>query len=218
MEDDIWSSGGTSTYEGFNVGQVEAAFLGDQCAVYAAQQDDVPRHVWHSFSGQMMLLNMGAEVNCAGGQPAPVCAGLPDGPAKTSPPTASLKARRAIAAAIDVELQNERVFNGEADPARTLLGEDFPWYPAGFNQSDYDPEHAEDLVVEAKADGWDGSVRFLSHGAPSHVVESLALQAMLGAAGIDLIIDTGNDVPTLASRVVATKSFDITSWGTGITT
>src|SRR5690606_34408079 len=80
----------------------------------------------------------------------------------TTAPTQDLAVRQAIAHAIDVELLNERIFEGRAEPVTTVFPESSPLYP-GFEGPEYDPELAAQKVEEAKAAGWDGAIDLLTN-------------------------------------------------------
>jgi peptide/nickel transport system substrate-binding protein len=203
--------GGTTTFDAFRTGEADAAFIQDQQVVHTAEEEDIPRLSWRLYGGRLLLINTGIEVTCTGGQPAPTCTGKPDGPTRTSPPTASVKVRQAIAAAVDAELLNERVFDGLAIPSKALVGASFPWYPDVEGPA-YDLERAKELVAEAKAEGWDGKVRYLGKNNPAEIAEGVALQAMLGAAGIELVVDNTPDQAAFVQQVIVNKDFDMAGW------
>jgi peptide/nickel transport system substrate-binding protein len=210
-------AGGAATYDAFRTGQIQSAILSDQAVIAQALEDDgVDAFVWDTYAGRMILLNMGATVQCAGGQPAPTCTGKPDGPAKTEPDTANLKVRQAVAYAIDPKIHSDRVYGGKANPTKVFFNESFPWYP-DVDGLPYDVEKAKQLVEEAKAEGWDGTLTYYATNAPFAVAEGQALQAMLAQAGIELIVDNTEEQQGLSNRVIVTKDFDIAGWGMGTT-
>ena len=89
-----------------------------------------------------------------------MCTGKPDGPTPTTPATANLKIRQAIAAAYNPQAFNDRVYSGKGLAETSLFQKSFPWDP-GVAGPKYDLELAKRLVAEAKAAGWNGSVRVL---------------------------------------------------------
>ena len=136
------------------------AYLRTPEAVAKAKADKVQGFGEFLHGGGLYLFNLGVPVQCTGGQPAPTCTGKPDGPQPTTPPTAKLKVRQAIAAAIDPKVIDQRATNGTGLPGSELIQKDFRWYP-NVPGPKYDPEAAKKLVTEAKAEGWDGKVRLL---------------------------------------------------------
>jgi peptide/nickel transport system substrate-binding protein len=164
-------------------------------------------------AGEILLLNQGVPVTCRGGEPARVCAGQADGTQiATDSPTANPKVRQAIAAAIDPEVINERAYEGEAFSGTQLFQEGFRWFP-DVEGPEYDPERAKELVEEAKAEGWDGSLELVCTNAPDRVASALAIETMLESVGMQVNADTSLDVQRQIQRVIAQKDFDLACWG-----
>jgi peptide/nickel transport system substrate-binding protein len=208
-------AGGTKTYEGFKAETYDVAFLRDPTSTSVAHDDGVNGYSAIQQGGALFLLNLGVSVNCQGGNPAPLCTGKPDGPTPTVTPTADEKVRRAVAAAIDPEVINQRAYDDKAQAGSALLQESFRWYP-GVEGPEYDLENAKQLVEEAKADGWDGQVRIVYTNAPTAQAIGVATQTMLQSAGIDVALDTTKDTTQHISTVVVQKDFDISGWGLAI--
>ncbi|HEX7097566.1 MAG TPA: ABC transporter substrate-binding protein [Acidimicrobiales bacterium] len=207
--------GGQKTFEGLKAGTYNVAFLRDPSAVAAAKDDGFTGYSAMQQGGGLYLINQGVAITCRGGQPAPACTGKPDGPVATTPPTASLKVRQAIAHAIDPEVINERGYDGKGNPGNALFQESFRWYP-GVEGPEYDPELAKQLVEEAKAEGWDGKVRLLYNNAPSAQAIAIATQTMLQAVGIDAEVDTSKDITQQIAQVTVQKDFDVAGFGMAI--
>jgi ABC-type transport system substrate-binding protein len=82
-----------------------------------------------SVAGNSINMNSGIEVVCAGGQPANLCAGKPDGEkVKAKTATSDLRVRRAVAAAVDPKVINERVYQSTALPNSSPFANS-PWDP-----------------------------------------------------------------------------------------
>jgi peptide/nickel transport system substrate-binding protein len=208
-------AGGDKTYEGFKAGTYDVAFLRAPTATSAAHDDGVEGYSSIQYGGGIFLINMGVSVNCAGGKPEPVCVGKPDGPQATTPPTASLKVRQAIAAAIDPEVINERGNDGKGKPGSSIFQEGFRWNP-DVPGPEYDPEKAKQLVAEAKAEGWNGTVRLLYNNSPTAVNVGQATQTMLQAVGIDAPLDTTKDTTNQILQVTVQKDFDVVGFGIAV--
>ena len=166
-------------------------------------------------AGETMLINMGVTVNCVGGAPAPVCVGKPDGQTPTTPVTTNLKIRQAIVAAFDPKTWNTRVYQDKGLTGTELFQKSFPWDP-GVAGPAYDLEKAKSLVTQAKAEGWNGSVRVLFTNTPNDQNAAVALEGMLKAAGINATVDTSKDSPAQQLVVTTQKDFDLARWGTSI--
>ncbi|HUP74686.1 MAG TPA: ABC transporter substrate-binding protein [Acidimicrobiales bacterium] len=205
--------GGERTYDALKTGTVQGAYLRVPGAVARAKADKVPGISGIDQMGENMLMNMGVSATCAGGKPEPLCVGKPDGPTPTTPATAPLKVRQAIMAAFDPKTWNERVYQGNGLTGTEMFQESFPWNP-GVPGPKYDLDRAKKLVAEAKAEGWDGTVRLLFTNSPNDANAAVALDGMLKAAGINTVVDTSKESTAQQAIVVGSKDFDLARWGT----
>ncbi|MEO5839499.1 MAG: ABC transporter substrate-binding protein [Acidimicrobiales bacterium] len=205
-------AGGTQTYDSYKTGQTHAALLGVPTTVIEAHDAKVTGYSAHLQAGTALLLNMGVTVTCAGGKPEPLCTGKVDGPTATNPATKDIRVRKAIAAAIDTSVLNERTYSGKAMHGTQLMQSDFPWSPNVAGPK-YDPEAAKKLVSEAKAAGWDGKLRLSYPNTITGQNMGIATQTMLQAVGIDAQLDTSKDGAAIANAVIVDKNFDVAAWG-----
>ena len=207
--------GGPATYDAMKTGTLQAGFLRDAATIARAKADGIGSADSVVNSGEMLILNVGAEVTCAKEAPAPLCVGKPDGTKiATSPATKDLKVRQAIAAALDVKTIDTRANEGKGIPATSLFDSSFPWDP-NVSMPKYDVTAARKLVADAKAAGWNGRVR-LTCGVEDQQRsnEALAIQAMLKDAGMD--VDTTRAAVKVSEQVddvITKKDFDIACWG-----
>jgi peptide/nickel transport system substrate-binding protein len=208
-------AGGDKTYEGFKAETFDVAFLRAPTATSAAHEDGAEGYSAIQYGGGIFLINTGVSVNCAGGKPEPVCVGKPDGPTATTPPTANIKVRQAIAAAIDPEVINERGNDGKGKPGSSIFQEGFRWNP-DVPGPEYDPDEAKRLIAEAKAEGWDGKVRLLYNNTPTAVNVGQATQTMLQAVGIEAELDTTKDTTNQILQVTVQKDFDVVGFGIAV--
>jgi peptide/nickel transport system substrate-binding protein len=209
---DLGDAGSDKTLQSLQGGALQAAFLRAPTAVSAAHAAGLPGTSTLEYSGGQLLLNNGASVTCAAQKPAPTCTGKPDGVTKTTPATADIRVRQAIAEAVDPKVLDERGNNGKGKPTSDLLPPDFPWYP-GVSGPKYDPEAAKKLVAAAKADGWDGKIRLTFNSSPVATATGLAVQAELAAVGMNPQLDTSKDVTGQVVQIVTSKDFDVSTWG-----
>lgn len=207
--------GGEKTYDAFRTGTVQGAYLRVPSTVARAKADKATGLAWVDQAGETLLLNMGVSVNCAGGKPEPLCVGKADGPVATTPATASLKVRQAVAAAFDSKQFNDRVYQGQGLADTALFQKSFPWDP-GVAGPKYDLEAAKRLVNEAKAEGWNGTIKVLFTNSAVDSQAAVVVEAMLRAAGMNPVVDATKDSPGQQTIVVSSKDFEISRWGTSI--
>jgi peptide/nickel transport system substrate-binding protein len=132
-----------------------------------------------------------------------------------TPATTNLKLRQAIVAAFDPKAWNERVYQGKGLTGTELFQKSFPWDP-GVAGPAYDLEKAKTLATQAKAEGWNGTVRVLFANSAVDANAAVALEGMLRAAGINAVVDTSKDSTAEQAIVVGSKDFDLARWGTAI--
>jgi peptide/nickel transport system substrate-binding protein len=208
---DSGDTGGLATLEKLKTGTIGAAFLRDPAAVAGAKDAKFQGFSTLEQNGAIVLLNMGANVNCAGGKPEPLCVGKPDGPTVSTPQTKELKVRQAIAAAIDPKVLNDRAYNGKLLLGSQLLQSSFPWDP-GVPGPVFNLDNAKKLTTEAKATGWNGNLRLVFVNSELSKNSGLAIQTMLNAAGMNATLET-YDSTAQQGIVITTKEFDVATWG-----
>ena len=165
-------------------------------------------------AGNTMTMNNGVKVTCTGGQPAPVCTGQADGTSvATKTATSDKRVRQAVAAAINLETLNARVYQGKAQLDTALLAKTSRWN-SNIAGPKYDLDLAKRLVTEAKAAGWDGNIRLSCHnGLPEW---GIAVQTMLEVAGFKVTRDDNKPVADNTAAVVTKKDFDLACFGVSI--
>jgi len=157
-----YTPGAQPTYQAFQNGELDAAFLRDPVVNAQADADGV-QHFWFNQDGGAMI-----NFNHREGHP-----------------TADIRVRQAVALAIDPQVISDRAFQGALATTKSYFGPESPWLSDAVEEQGYDPEQAAQLVEEAKADGWDGTLSFVSAAEGSGPDTALAIQGMLAAVGID---------------------------------
>ncbi|GJM38597.1 MAG: hypothetical protein DHS20C19_19640 [Acidimicrobiales bacterium] len=204
--------GQEAAYESVRGGDLDGAYFRSAVAVSEAPGDGLSVHATSKPAGNVMDINAGVVVTCQDGAPAG-CEDVADGESvRTSPPGADLRVRQAIAAAIDADQVNARAYDGLAAAGTALFQPGFPLSPEVPGPT-YDPELAASLVEEAKADGWDGSIRLYSVSDEIGEALGLTIGAMLTAVGMDVEVDTSFTPPTLVEAVVFNRDYDLVIWG-----
>jgi peptide/nickel transport system substrate-binding protein len=202
------------TYIALKNNTVQAAYIRDPVAHAEAKKDGFLSVLIASPGGNIALMNSGVEVTCAGGAPASACAGKPDGTKViTTPPTSDPKVRQAIAHAIDRDAVNQRVWNGTAVVGAQLIDKSLVYY-ADVPFPEYNPTEARRLVQEAKAAGWNGTLRLLTD--TTNQAWGVTIKTLLEAVGITVDLDTSKVISAIIPQVSANKDFEMASWGSGM--
>lgn len=208
--------GQEAAYAALESGQLDAAYFRSPVAIADAPDDGFTVHRSQIAAGNVIDINAGVYVTCQDGLP-DGCEGVADGETiQTSPPGADPRIRRAVAAAIDPEQVNDRAYQGLARAGSALFSEEFPNSP-DIPGPPHDPELAARLVEEAKADGWDGSIRLYSVSDEVGQALGLTVSAMLTAAGMDVELDSSFEPLPLTLEVIVNHNFDLVIWGSGFT-
>jgi len=201
---------GDQSYDAMKAGTAQAAYLRSADVVERARKDGTKGYSAVEQTAINMIINNGITVTCKGGLP-PSCAGQPDGPYTPNVPTRNLKVRQAVAAALDMKAIDARVTGGTGRPGNQLFQSDFAYYP-NVPGPTYDPELAKRLVTQAKAEGWDGKIRYACSTTPQEERRGLAIEAMLNAAGMTVIRQT-TEPTTYITNVVVNRDYDLACWG-----
>ena len=209
----VFIAGGAAPgLDALRTNNVQVSYLREPEPIDAAKKEKFPGYSNLQQNGANLLMSVGVTVQCTGGEPAATCAGKPDGPQPANSPTKNLKVRQAIAAAIDPKVINERAYGGKGLPGTELLQKSFRYY-SGAEGPKYDPARARQLVQEAKAEGWDGKVRYVSSNVPATVNRALAIKTMLEVAGITVDLNASKSTTDQVAQVTVQKDFDMAIWG-----
>jgi peptide/nickel transport system substrate-binding protein len=206
--------GPAATYEAIKAGTLQAGFVRDPETVAKAKADKYGSVDMPAIGGNMAIMNSGIIITCSGGKPDNVCAGKPDGtkvPSKTA--TSNVNVRRAVAAAVDPKVINDRVYNGKAQPNSAPFANS-PWDPH-VEGPKADMNQAKQLVAQAKSEGWDGKIRVLAGSDPQGVAWAQAVTAQLQAAGMDVATDTTKDTAGVVNQVLVLRDYDLATWALG---
>ena len=162
--------GSQGTYDAFQTGEVQVGFLRGAQFVTTAQDDAV--------RGFEEIISSGSVINMNSGK-----AGY-DGV------LTDVRARQAVAAAMDRDLWNQRLYDGEGQATSALVAESSRLFD-GQQGPAYDVEKATTLVSELKADlpDWDGELRMLISDGPENIEAGVVAKALLDAAGFNVVIE-----------------------------
>ncbi len=129
--------------------------------------------------------------------------------AREGRPGADPLVRKAIAAAIDPEVLNERAFNGAASPGSEIFQDWSQWHTDNPGPK-YDPAEAKRLLDQAKAGGFDGAITYASVNDPSSRDYATATQAMLDSVGFSVDVEYVATVTDMVKRMYVDHDFDLT--------
>ena len=204
--------GASATYDAIKTGTLQAGFVIDSSITEKAKADKNVANQSLAIAGNLIIMNSGIEVTCAGGQPAVHCAGKAEGEkVKTKTATSDIRVRKAVVAAVDPKVINDRVYQGTAKPNSSPFANS-PWDPK-VEGPKADTAEAKKLVNEAKAAGWDGKIRLGAANTAEATSWAEAVRLQLTAAGMDVTVDTGKDTAGLVNQVLTLRDFDLASWG-----
>ncbi|MGJ3507225.1 ABC transporter substrate-binding protein [Enemella sp. A6] len=127
-------------------------------------------------------------------------------------PGSDPRVRKALQLAIDPKVVYERAFDGKGIHSSSLFPEYSQWHTEQQGLEP-DPEEAKRLIEEAKADGFDGTVKYLGTSSGQDV--ALAVQAQWEAVGLTVEVDLLRSVPEQVERIFK-KDYDTVYWAVGI--
>ncbi len=189
-----------TTYDAFRAGDLQAAFLRDPSDIDAVRQEGDSNFFVLQDSGETLMINHAEDR-----------------------PGADERVREAIMLAIDPEVINDRAFEGLLDVRKALVSESSRFNSDAIEEYPTDPTRAQELLDEAKAEGYDGNIELLCTTSPAQRPDTaLAVASQLEAIGFTVeqtTIDQGDQI----AQVVG-GDFDVACWGfnagpdTGVTT
>ncbi len=126
-------------------------------------------------------------------------------------PGADVRVRQAMQLAVDPEFVNERVNGGAGVASSSLFPSTSRFHQDGVEGLQQDQEAAKKLVAEAKADGFDGKITYITGSSPAQRDTALAYEAQLNAVGFDADSELLGSVPDLITRVIE-GDYDYSTW------
>jgi peptide/nickel transport system substrate-binding protein len=188
--------GAQANLEALDSGDLQMAFLREPKVIDDARAADYPGYLNVPSLSSLLLINHGVR-----GQ---------------DRPTADLRVRQAIAAALLPEQLDQRADQGHGFPSYDVMSSASPYHDQG-STLEHDPERAQQLVEEVKAEtGWDGSLELACSNIPSRSNWALAVGAQLDAVGFDVTVDTSGTVADLIRQVSVDADYDLACWGFNI--
>lgn len=130
-------------------------------------------------------------------------------------PTSDVRVRRAINLAINAGTYLDRG-TGSSELADRSLMADFSTWSTDVPPVENDLEEAKALLEEAKADGFDGEVRYLGQSDATSKSGAVAIKAMLEAVGFEVTLDLVNTIADQVKKIYVDGDFDLALGSTSI--
>jgi peptide/nickel transport system substrate-binding protein len=212
----IGSGDPAQTWLALKANTVQLALLRDPAVISEAVAADQPMIAMVSPAGTVAQMNVGNYV-CRGGAPTSLCQGKAENEqVNLDVPTADIRVRQAVIAALDPQVVNQRAYGGKLTaPSTELFTQSFKWSP-GVAGPKLDVAQARKLVTEVKAGGWDGKIRVLAPKDSVATAWGQAVKAMLEGVGMQVDLDTTKDAAQITTQTQITKDFDIVSTAYGL--
>lgn len=130
-------------------------------------------------------------------------------------PGSDLRVRQAISLAMDPVVINQRARAGAGEVADGLFQSWSNWFSESANKK-FDPDAARTLLDEAKAQGYDGKLTYVT---PQNIEDkdiALAVQSMLQTVGFTVDIQYISSTTDLVKTLFVTHDFDLSGGGWGV--
>ncbi|MEO8692634.1 MAG: ABC transporter substrate-binding protein [Acidimicrobiales bacterium] len=213
----VYIAGPSATYDAIKTGTLQGGFIRDPVVYAQAKADKYSIVDMPTVAGNIINMNSGIQVTCAGASTAsvPACQGVADGTKVTTKTATSNKnVRLAVAAAVDPKVINDRVYEGKAVVDSAPFA-NFQWDPKVAGPK-ADLTEAKRLVALAKTEGWDGKIRVAAGNDPIGLKWADAVATQLQAAGMDVTKQTDEDTTGVVNRVLVRRDFDLATWAYGL--
>jgi peptide/nickel transport system substrate-binding protein len=128
-----------------------------------------------------------------------------------SGPTTNPLVRQALSYSVNPALLNERCYNGALTLSSAIVGKTSS-YKIGVPGIQYNLTKAKDLLAQAKAGGYDGSIKLTTGNDTVSACQNTVISAMFSAAGFNV---TTNEIPTstITAAVLVSKAYQVATWG-----
>lgn len=195
---------GTNPIDSIKAGSLHGIVTTDERYVAAAEKSGYPSLPMPLESGNAIVFNSGT-YECSQGTPPGLCDGKEDGTkVEAQTPTSDPRVRRAVRHSIDPDRWNDRCHDGAGDMRDVM----FPQFAPDVEGPGYDLDEAKRLVKEAKDDGWDGKIRFVSQQDPGQTTCQQTFITLMTAAGMDPELDL-RPVSEYLQVVQIERDFDV---------
>ncbi|NEC11192.1 ABC transporter substrate-binding protein [Streptomyces sp. SID8014] len=187
-----WPQSDRARLDALNDGTADVAYLRSPEAVDAAVKEGHP--------GEMTLTSVGSmtTINTREGRPG-----------------ADLRVRKALALALDPDLNTERAYNGKGLPGQELFPAESRWH-SDVKPLGVDLDEAKRLLAEARKDGYDGKLTYMDGTDPVGRANAVVTKAMLERVGFTVELDLVSSIADRTSKTYVEHDFDISRAAAGV--
>ncbi|WP_406385477.1 ABC transporter substrate-binding protein [Streptomyces sp. NBC_01618] len=173
--------------------KLDALNDGTADVTYMRGPDVVDKAVKQGHPGELTLTAMGNVININ---------------SRAGSPGHDVRVRKAIALALDPQLDAQRSYKGKGLPGKELFPPESQWHstvkPLGV-----DLDEAKKLVTEAKKDGFDGAVSYMDGTDPVSRAKAVTLKAMLERVGFTVKLDLEASIADRVKKTYVDHDFDL---------
>ncbi|HEX5567973.1 MAG TPA: ABC transporter substrate-binding protein [Streptomyces sp.] len=160
---------------------------------YIRSPEVVDEAVKAGHPGELTLTSLGSVVNIN---------------SREGRPGHDVRVRKAIALALDPDLDVKRSYSGKGLPGKELFPPESQWH-SSVKPLGTDIEQAKKLVAEAKQDGFDGKLTYLDGTDPLSRTQAVITKAMLEQAGFTVKFDLVSSIADQVKKTYVDYDFDI---------
>ncbi len=181
----VWLGSDDAKLDSMNTGEIDSAFVRSQSVSEAARSE--------GYDGMMYVVGGGSTLNIN---------------MREGRPGSDVRVRKAIELAFDNATYLERGQGGAGIPSKSIFAETSPW-ATGVKYPEPDVKAAAKLVDEAKADGYDGKLSYLTAADPTSQNAAVTAKALFEAAGFDVQLESVDNIADMTGRIYIEKDFDL---------
>ncbi|GAB2860306.1 ABC transporter substrate-binding protein [Nocardioides pacificus] len=181
----FWPLADEAKLDALEDGSADVAFIRDPKVVDEVVEADIAGHLTLTSLGNNLSINH-----------------------REGRPGSDPRVREAIALAYDPQLDYQRSYDGKGLPGKEMFAPESKWDTSDA-ALDVDLERAEQLVEEAKADGFDGQITYLDGADPTSRTQAVAMKAMLERVGFAVKTDLVASIADQTNRVFVDHDFDL---------
>lgn len=173
--------------------KLDALNDGTADVTYMRGPDVVDEAVKEGHPGELTLTGLGNVININ---------------SREGRPGHDVRVRKAIALALDPELDAQRSYGGKGLPGKELFSPESQWH-SSVKPLGVDLEDAKKLVAEAKQDGFDGDITYMDGTDPVSRAKAVAAKAMLERVGFTVKLDLVSSIADRTKKTYVDHDFDL---------
>uniref|UniRef100_A0AAU3H4J5 ABC transporter substrate-binding protein n=1 Tax=Streptomyces sp. NBC_01401 TaxID=2903854 RepID=A0AAU3H4J5_9ACTN len=189
----IWPQADRAKLEALDDGTVDVAHIRGPDVVDDAVEEGRP--------GELDLTGLGNTININ---------------TRDGRPGKDRRVRKAMALALDPELDTQRAYGGKGLPGKEIFPPESSLYSA-VKPLGVDLDAAKKLVAEAKKDGFDGAVTYMDGTDPVSRTKAVVTKAMLERVGFTVKLDLVSSIADRTSKTYVEHDFDISRGAASVT-